>query len=449
MKLNIDGTAECGKSYLIQAICQELRRIAKENCQPNPIRVMAPSGVAALNTNGATMHSALGIPATNGSFPPLTGSRLATLQQQWEGVHFVIIDEKSMLGLKMFAKVGSRLRQLIPGSLLEFGGLHLAIIGDFAQLPPVKDRALYCQPPTDNTEASKLAHDGFTLYRGFAESFRLSQIYRQRGDDPEQIQFRELLKRASDDGGLTRSDWTFLLKRYKGNLPPEDQSKFSDVISLHTTAEVVDATNLTQLTALNQPVARIRAKNDGRDAKKAGPEDAGGLENEVLLCKGAKVMVTRNIWQKKGHYTLSPSCLLCYSIVLVTGLVNGTLGTVVDIIWAPDAECHDLPLAVLVECPRYTGPTLWQSSSAYSEEHPHGIPIVPIPVVSSFFDVGGHHCTRTQVPLRLAWAVTVHKSQGLTLRVVKIGLGKREFCSGLTFVALSRSLVTRRSVNTG
>jgi ATP-dependent DNA helicase PIF1 len=251
------------------------------------------------------MHSALGIPATNGSFLPLTGSRLTTLQQQWEGVHFVIIDEKSMLGLKMFTKVDARLRQLVPGSLLEFGGLHIAIIGDFAQLPPVKDRALYCQPPTsENTEASKLAHDGFTLYQGFTESYQLRRIYRQLGEEEDQITFRELLGRASN-GGLTRADWKFLLKRYKGNLPLDEQAKFSDSTSLHTTAEVVRTVNLDQLAALNQPCVRIQAKNEGRNAKSAESEDAGGLENDVVLARGAKVMVTRNLWQTKGHYALT------------------------------------------------------------------------------------------------------------------------------------------------
>jgi hypothetical protein len=298
MKLNIDGTAGCGKSYLIMAICQELRRLAKEHGQPDPIRVMALSGVAALNTNGRTMHSSLGIPATNGPFLPLSGSRLATLQQQWNGIHFVIIDEKSMLGLKMFAKVESRLRQLVPGSTLEFAGLHIAIIGDFAQLPPVKDRALYCQPPSDATENAQLAQDGFALYQGFTSSLRLHTIFRQKDSE-----FRELLGRASN-GGLTHNDWRLLLTRYKENLLSKDQDEFKDVTTLYTTAEVVEADNLSQLAALKQPCARIYAKNDGRDAKRALSEDAGGLENELVLARGAKVMVTRNLWQNQGHYIL-------------------------------------------------------------------------------------------------------------------------------------------------
>ena len=80
---------------------------------------------------------------------------------------------------------------------------------------------------------------------------------------------------------------------------------------------------------------------------------------------------------------------------------------------------------------------LWRSETK-TEDHPDGIPIVPIPAVSFTFDVDGRHYTRTQLPLRLAWAVTIHKPQGLTLNIMKIGLGKIDFCVGLTFVVLSR-----------
>ena len=148
---------------------------------------------------------------------------------------------------------------------------------------------------------------------------------------------------------------------------------------------------------------KIIAKNDGANARNAPPEDAGGLEQEVVLAKGAKVMITRNLWQTKGYssYCLS---LLSYPH-LSLGLVNGTMGTVVDVVWLPGFSRSDLPLAVLIERPTYTGPTLWNSDT--------GSPIVPIPVVKNSFELGGNHCSRTQVPLRLAWAVPVHKSQGL------------------------------------
>jgi hypothetical protein len=69
---------------------------------------------------------------------------------------------------------------------------------------------------------------------------------------------------------------------------------------------------------------------------------------------------------------------------------------------------------------------------------PDGIPIVPVTPLKTTFELGGKTLSRTQLPLQLAWAVTIHKSQGLTLRKIKLGLGNREFSTGLTFVGLSR-----------
>ncbi|KAL1725165.1 hypothetical protein EV714DRAFT_221874, partial [Schizophyllum commune] len=96
MLFNIDGAAGCGKTYLISTICWKLRTMAAERGVPDPIRVFAPSGVAALNINGQTLHSASRLPI-GGGFEPLTGQRLAAFQNEFEGVHFIIIDDKSMM----------------------------------------------------------------------------------------------------------------------------------------------------------------------------------------------------------------------------------------------------------------------------------------------------------------------------------------------------------------
>ena len=117
--------------------------------------------------------------------------------------------------------------------------------------------------------------------------------------------------------------------------------------------------------------------------------------------------------------------------------MNGTTGVVEDVVWAPGCTRSDLPLAVLVACPTYTGPTLWRT--APSVDHPMGVPIIPFTPLKAMFELKSKTLVRPQLPLRLAWAVTVHKSQGLTLDLVRISLGSKEFCLGLTFIALSRA----------
>jgi hypothetical protein len=301
---NIDGTAGCGKTYLISAICQELRRMANEHNQPDPIRVLAPSGVAALNIRGRTIHSALGLPLRG--FASISGSRLANMQLDWEGVHFVIIDEKSMLGQRTLAMIDSRFRQIFPRTSKEpFGNINVSLVGDFAQLPPVGDTPLYSPPTTAATDNGALGRDGSTLYRLFSKSFRLQIVHRQGGDSPEQIKFRDLLRHASN-GGLSEGEWKMLNTRTERNLSLAERQSFHDAVCLYTTRNDVTDLNLAELQALNQPCARILARHDGGpQAIKALADEAGGLQPHVILARGAKVMITRNIWQSQGiHMTV-------------------------------------------------------------------------------------------------------------------------------------------------
>ena len=106
-------------------------------------------------------------------------------------------------------------------------------------------------------------------------------------------------------------------------------------------------------------------------------------------------------------------------------------------VWPTGSTRSELPLAVLVSCKTYKGPTLWRTEPR--PDFPNGVPIVPVTPLTTTFDINGKIMSRTQLPLRLAWAVsvTIHKSQGLTLERIKLGLGKREFSTGLTFVRAS------------
>jgi hypothetical protein len=107
------------------------------------------------------------------------------------------------------------------------------------------------------------------------------------------------------------------------------------------------------------------------------------------------------------------------------GLVNATIGILEDIVWECGAESSDLPFAVLVSC------EVWRTGPR--EGFLEGIPIVPTTPLKTSFESRSQQMAQTRLPLRSAWAVTVHWHKSL-----RLGLGRKEFSCGLTFVALSR-----------
>jgi len=169
---------------------------------------------------------------------------------------------------------------------------------------------------------------------------------------------------------------------------------------------------------LNCPVTRINAiHTGGSEARKADSDVAKGLESRLLLARGAKVMLRTNLWMEAG-------------------LVNGSVGTIRDIVFEEDQGPPSLPIAVLVEFDGYTGPGI------VSEE---GFKVVPITPVRHTWESKKGTCSRLQVPICLAWAITVHKNQGLTLEKTVIDLGEREYATCLSFVAISRVRSLRNS----
>ncbi|KAF8805717.1 hypothetical protein BYT27DRAFT_7103895, partial [Phlegmacium glaucopus] len=128
------------------------------------------------------------------------------------------------------------------------------------------------------------------------QSFRLQVVHRQGGDSPDQVTFRNILSHASC-GGLNQEAWRLLSSLSERNLTPETRWLFEDSVCLYTMRSVVHNLNITELQALNQPCCpctRINARHDGGPS---ATDEAGGLENHIFLVKGAKMMVTRNIWQ--------------------------------------------------------------------------------------------------------------------------------------------------------
>lgn len=134
-----------------------------------------------------------------------------------------------------------------------------------------------------------------------------------------------------------------------------------------------------------------------------------GLEPVIFLAKRAKVMLTMNLWTD-------------------VGLCNGATGTLVHFIYTPNHHPPDLPNAVIVKFDNYRGPSIMSTL-------PNCVPICSITVTSQTLD-GVHE--RQQLPLKLAWAMTIHKSQGLTLPKALRDIGKTEKKTGISYVAISR-----------
>ena len=384
----ISGTAGTGKSYLIHC----LRLLLHDK-----VRVVVPTGVAAFNVDGNTLHSLLYLP-TKGDFKDLEGENLNRLQQSLAVMKYIIIDEMSMVGRKLFGQVDRRLRQVFPQhSNQPLGGCSCLLFGDFGQLPPVMDLPLYT-----TLSSSTLSDIGSSCYQTFNRAVVLDQIMRQSGHDPSQVTFRDILLRLRNCE-LTENDWNHLMTRTPAHI--FNASNFDDALHLFPTVEAVVEHNINKLHGCGQPVATIKAVHTGANASKASADDAGGLQPVVCLTKGAHVMLSSNLWVDMG-------------------LVNGAMGTVKAICYHDGGAPPDLPVAITVLFDNYSGPTLFDGT----------VPIVPI---RRSWSTSGNQCSHLQLSLKLAWAITMHKAQGLALPEVSVDIGKKEFCADLTFVAIS------------
>ena len=315
--------------------------------------------------------------------------------------NYLVIDEMSMLGRKLFGQVDQWLRQAFPHRAGEaLGGCSCLLGGggggEFGQLPLVLDLPLYSAVPR-----SAIADLGHSTYQLFAKAVVLTEVLRQDGQDREQVRFRELLLHLRN-GEVSVADWKLLMMHCRSRV---DSAAFDDALHLHPTVQAVAEYNVAKLRSAGEPIATIKAVHTGPSASKAASEDASGLESVICLAHGAWVMLTSNLWTDAG-------------------LVNGAMETVQAICYQSGGP-PSLPLAVMVRFDKYWGPTL----------HDGSVPIVP---QRCTWMQGSSACSQLQIPLKLAWAVTIHKAQGLTLDKVVIDIGKKEFSAGLTFVACSR-----------
>ena len=222
--------------------------------------------------------------------------------------------------------------------------------------------------------------------------------------EKEPVQLRDLLLGLCK-GESTVNDWKLFITHQPSNVT--NLSDFEDATRLFYSIEEVANYN-EQLIKLKHSIDHINARQSSALAKKISSDDMSGLKPVVFLAKGARVMLTMNLWSSAGP-------------------CNGATGTVIDIVYQNNHQLPDLPIAVILEFEKYRG-------SVFNESKPLCIPIYPITVISQS-EIGFHE--KQQLLLRLAWALTKHKSQGLTRPKAWIDIGKSERTAGASYVALS------------
>jgi len=224
----VQGKAGTGKSALIKSIGQHLD---SQEPHSKSYEILAPTGAAAFNIDGTTIHSGLRIPI-NGNMSPLNGENLRNLQLHFQKIRFIIIDEYSMVRTRLLYKIHRRLCEAKGNSQEPFGGLNVYLFGDIRQSPPVKDSAIYMH---SNSVDSNL---GSNLVSSIQRVFILTECHRQSSD---QIEFREILDTIAD-GTVTPSGWELLMSR-RMSILPRCISEFQDAVQLFPTNLQVDDHN--------------------------------------------------------------------------------------------------------------------------------------------------------------------------------------------------------------
>ncbi len=354
--------------------------------------VVAPTGVAAINAEGVTIHSFFQLPFT--PFVPTPEGRLNLIRKikmfgrkrkVLQELELLVIDEISMVRADVLDEIDAVLRHFRFRHNEPFGGVQVIFIGDLYQLSPVAVpeewevlRHYYHSPYFFD---SRVVQEHPLLYLEF------DKIFRQSDES-----FIRILNAVRDDQ-LTNQDLELLAQRYD---PDFDIAKHPDYILLTTHNAKADRVNNREMSRLKTEEFTFNAKIKGEFPEKSYPNSA-----QLVLKKGAKVMFIANDTDTPRRY------------------FNGKIGTIDDI----DDEhiyvrCENSEELIEVR------PEVW-NNIRYSV-NPENQQIIEE-------ELG----TFQQFPLRLAWAITVHKSQGLTFDKVAIDI-EAAFTSGQVYVALSR-----------
>ena len=379
----LTGKAGTGKTTF-------LRRL-KQEC-PKQMAVVAPTGVAAINAEGVTIHSLFQLPPQLFLPTPEARKQLfsemqmrAQKQRVLRNLELLVIDEVSMVRSDLLDTIDAVLRHIKHQPNHPFGGVQVLVIGDLFQLSPVA-----------REEEWRVLQD---YYRGpyFFQAhvfqhlnpvyIELDHVFRQSN-----IDFVEILNQVRNNT-LTSQSLQMLNARYLPEFKADEQNEYYIVLSTHN--RKVDAINQREMNALGGKVYYYSAT-----IKDTFPESMFPMDETLTLKLGARVMFTKNDSSSEKRY------------------YNGKLGIV--------SHLTDKTITVTcegeepIDVHRETWENIRYTSDAGSEA-------VQPEVIGTF----------SHYPLRLAWAITIHKAQGLTFDRVVIDAADA-FAAGQVYVALSR-----------
>lgn len=367
----LTGKAGTGKSTLL--------RHFRATTKKSPV-VIAPTGVAAVNVQGQTIHSFFGWGIT------ITPERVRKTSYQkaqiYRKMKMLIIDEISMVRADIFDCIDRFLRLNTGKPDQPFGGVQLVVIGDLYQLPPVvksEEKRLF---ETKYASPFFFSTDGFL--KGKFKKFELSNVFRQRDEN-----FVSALNAIRE--GRPESEHIELIN---GSVIDEEPEDFEKYVHLVTTNKMAKEINDTKMDLLPSNPLTYKGVLFGSFKEKDAP-----TEIELTLKAGAQIMLLNN--DKSGRW--------------VNGDVVKILKTNTSSI---EVEFIDKTFDVIDQ---FTWETV---RFIFDEEEQKIIPTI----VGSF----------SQIPAKPAWAMTIHKAQGKTFEKLFVDLGTGAFAEGQTYVALSR-----------
>lgn len=368
----ITGSAGTGKTFFLKTLCQ----ISKKN-----LAVVAPTGVAALNAQGRTIHSFFNFP-TRPLLPREQFFKFNINEKTinlFKKLELLIIDEISMVRCDHFVNI-DRMLKYYRKSDQAFGGVQVVVIGDPFQIPPVVGQNDYSLLRDHYKGRFFFSNDSFALAK--FKTYELKIVRRQND-----LEFINLLNRVRLDQ-LNEDDLEWF--RNNRGLPKNDEG-YIHITSVNAAAQ---SKNEQKLTELNEKQftfqASIRGRVNMRDMI---------AEESLYLKKGAQVMFLVN----SDFY------------------INGTIGKVIQI------DENDIKVQFEYESRKMTVSVkrcTWDNEEYSYNEESKSIETEVIGSVSQF-------------PLKLAWSITIHKSQGLTFDKVVADLN-RAFVPGQIYVGLSR-----------